>query len=353
VTFARVQYQRLRRLIDEFAKFAVVGGAGVLITNGACDLLRRVARKGTLAAVAATILVTATGCLTPLRSQPPLAPAAVPASPLVGVYEPGSPGSWSNVAGFTTATGVRPRVVVYYSAWKSSFAGSFARTAWDHGAYVLVQLEPKDVTLASIAAGDSDGYLRSFAGDVIAFGHPVIVSFGHEMNGTWYSWGQGHASPADFVAAWRHVVGVFQDEGAANVTWLWTVSSIAGASGSLSQWWPGTDWVTWAGVSGYYYRASDSFGSVFGSTIAAVRTLTTAPLLIAETAVGTTPDRESEIDALFAQVSRLRLAGVVWFDEAQHAGIYHQDWRLEHDRAALAAFTAAVAAHLQAPPPGG
>jgi hypothetical protein len=42
---------------------------------------------------------------------------------------------------------------------------------------VLVQLEPKDVTLASIAAGDSDGYLRSFAGDVIAFGHPVIVSW--------------------------------------------------------------------------------------------------------------------------------------------------------------------------------
>ena len=58
--------------------------------------------------------------------------------------------------------------------------------------------------------------------------------------------------------------------------------------------------------------------------------------------MGTTPDRESQIDALFAGVRAERLAGVVWFDEAQHAGLYHQDWRLEDDPAALAAFTAAV-----------
>ena len=47
----------------------------------------------------------------------------------------------------------------------------------------------------------------------------------YEMNGTGTPGGQGHAPPAYFVAAWRHVVGVFRGEGAANVTWLWTVSS--------------------------------------------------------------------------------------------------------------------------------
>jgi nucleotide-binding universal stress UspA family protein len=61
---------------------------------------------------------------------------------------------------------------------------------------VLVQLEPKGVTLASIAAGGSDAYLRSYADAVVAFGHPVILSFGHEMNGNWYPWGYGHASSA-------------------------------------------------------------------------------------------------------------------------------------------------------------
>ena len=300
----------------------------------------------TIAAIVAAVLLAATGCLTPLTSQQPLTPVPAPANPLVGVYEPGAPGSWSQIAEFTDATGVKPTILVYYSPWNEPFSTSFAQTAWDHDAYVLVQLQPNGVTLSSIAAGGSDTYLRSFADAVVAVGHPVILSFGHEMNGTWYSWAYGHASPAMFVAAWRHVVRLFRAAGAANVTWLWTVNSIQGASSSLSQWWPGAAWVNWTGIAGYYSRATDTFSSVFGSTIADIRAFSSAPLLISETAVGTTTDRESQIDALFAGVRAERLAGVVWFDAAQHAGLYHQDWRLEDDPYALAAFTTAVATNL-------
>ena len=304
-------------------------------------------RRLMVAAVAATILLVATGCLTPLRSQPSLTPVPTPARPLVGVYEPGAPGSWSQITEFADATGIKPGIVEYYSAWNDPFSTSFAQTAWDHGAYVLVQLQPSGVPLGSIAAGGSDAYLRSYADAVVAFGHPVILSFGHEMNGTWYSWGDGHTSPATFVAAWRHIVRVFRAAGATNATWLWTVNSIEGAASSLSQWWPGAAWVNWTGIDGYFFRATDTFGSVFGSTIADIRTISSAPLLIAETAVGTTANRESQIDALLAGVLAERLAGVVWFDEAQHAGLYHQDWRLEDDPDALAAFTAAVATYLR------
>ena len=140
-----------------------------------------------------------TGCLTPLTSQPPqptppkqLAPVPTPASPLLGVYEPGSPSSYGGVTGFTSATGVKPKIVVYDPSWNDPFATSFAETAGEHGAYVLVQLEPSNVSLASIAAGKSDSYLRSYAQAVAAFGFPVILSFGYEMNGNWYSWGDGH-----------------------------------------------------------------------------------------------------------------------------------------------------------------
>jgi glycosyl hydrolase family 26 len=299
-------------------------------------------RRVVVAAAAAALMLVVAGCLTPLTSQPQLRPVPVPASPLVGVYAPGVPGTWSPVTEFTDASGVRPRIVVYYSAWNNPFSASFAEAAWEHDAYVLVQLQPGEVTLASIAAGDSDAYLRSFADDVVAFGHPVILCFGHEMNGTWYSWGEGHTPPATFVAAWRHVVRIFRASGAANVTWLWTVNSVNGAASSLSRWWPGAKWVDWTGVDGYYFRPTDTFGSVFGSTIAEIRTLSRAPLLIAETAVGTTPNRESQIDGLFAGVRAEGLAGLVWFDQAQHAGLYHQDWRLEHDRSALVAFRAAA-----------
>jgi hypothetical protein len=308
-----------------------------------------VTRKVAIAAVAAAILVGVAGCLTPLTSQQsprphqPLTPVPTPASPLVGVYEPESPASWSQIAEFSTATGVKPQIVVYYSDWNDPFSTSFAQASWDHHAYVLVQLQPNGVTLASIAAGGSDAYLRSYAAAVVAFAHPVILSFGHEMNGNWYSWGYGHTSPATFVAAWRHIVRIFRAAGAANVTWLWAVNSIEGASSSLSQWWPGAAWVDWTGIDGYYFQATDTFSFVFGSTIADIRAFSSAPLLIAETAVGTTSDRESQIDALFAGVQAEHLAGVVWFDEAQHAGLYHQNWRLEDDPSALAAFAAAAA----------
>ena len=78
----------------------------------------------------------------------------------------------------------------------------------------------------AIAAGKYDGYLSAYAEAVRAYRHPVILSFGHEMNGNWYSWGYTHTSPAVFVAAWRHIVTLFRALGAQNVTWLWTVNII-------------------------------------------------------------------------------------------------------------------------------
>ena len=69
------------------------------------------------------------------------------------------------------------------------------------------------VSLAAIASGRYDAYLRSYAAAVKAFGSQVILSFGHEMNGYWYSWGYRHTSPAAFVAAWRHIVTVFRAVG--------------------------------------------------------------------------------------------------------------------------------------------
>jgi hypothetical protein len=297
----------------------------------------------------AAVLLAVTGCRTPMTAGPLapsahrlLAPVPAPARPMVGVYEPGTPGNWSGIARFSDATGVRPGLVEYYSPWNEPFSAAFARTALDHDAYVLVQLQPDGVTLASIAAGRSDAYLRAYAGAVVAFGHPVIVSFGHEMNGTWYSWGAGHASPATFVAAWRHIVRLFRAAGAANVTWLWTVNAVTGTSGALRPWWPGAAWVDWTGIDGYYYRATDTFGSVLGSTVADIRAFSRAPLLIAETAVGTTTDRRRQIAGLFAGVRDDRLAGVVWFDAAQRGGLYHQDWHLADDPAAITAFASAA-----------
>ena len=73
----------------------------------------------------------------------------------------------------------------------------------------------------------------AYAKAVRSYRHPVILSFGHEMNGDWYSWGYRHTSPATFVAAWRHIVNAVPPLDARNVTWLWTVNIIDASDGRI------------------------------------------------------------------------------------------------------------------------
>ena len=149
----------------------------------------------------------------------------------------------------------------------------------------MLQWDPTGVSVATIAAGRYDGYLRLFAASVRDFGHPVVIGFGHEMNASWYSWGYTQTRRAVFVAAWRHIVTLFRQQGADNVTWLWTVQADEKGTGPV-RWWPGASYVTWVGIDGYYYRPTDSFFSVFGATVAQVRLFTGKPILLSEAAVG-------------------------------------------------------------------
>jgi hypothetical protein len=298
---------------------------------------------------AALLVLLLAGCQQPgfpAHVSAPQVPAASPpagTSRYIGVYEHGVPYSWDSVQGFAAATGVHPGIALYYSSWREKFWTSFADDARAHGAIPLVQIQPDHTSLRDIAGGRYDQYLRAYAKAVQAFGHPVILSFGHEMNGTWYSWGAGYTTPAAFRAAWRHVVDVFRGAGAANVTWLWTVNSTNTARSPLGQWWPGAGYVDWVGIDGYYYRASDTFASVFGTTAALVRTITRDPILISETAIGPAGG-PGKIKGLFDGIRADHLLGLVWFDKSQHDPPYHQDWRLEDSPAALAAFRSAAAA---------
>ena len=252
----------------------------------------------------------------------------------IGLYERGTPPSYAGLSAFTTATGVRPDVLVTYSSWLEPFQTSFATTAAEHGAVPLVQINPFGVSVAAIASGQYDGYLSSYAEAVRAYRHPVILSFGHEMNGHWYPWASTQTSPADFVAAWQHIVTLFRELGVRNVTWLWTINTIHGQAGvpSPGPWWPGKSYVTWVGIDGYYLNSSSVFASVFGPTIADVRAQTRDPILIAETSATPAAGQPAKIADLFAGIQLYGLLGFVWFDA--EAGL---DWRLRSP-ASIAAF---------------
>lgn len=281
--------------------------------------------------------------IAPARQQVVAQHTTLPLKPVrpglhLGVFEPGETVSYRPVTRFAAAVGREPDIVLYYSGWGEPFLTQFARTAYAEGAEPLVQMYPGHLTLAQIADGQHDGYLRRYAAQVRAFGHPVILSFAPEPNGSWYSWGWTHTSAATWVAAWRHVVRVFRAAGAGNVTWLLTLNVGFPNSGPVSAYWPGAAYVDWIGIDGYYVHPGATFKRVFLPTVRAVRKLTSKPVLISETAVGPIAGQVRGIRNLFAAVRRHGLTGLIWFDQAQHHGIFHQDWRLEDNTAALAKF---------------
>ncbi len=259
-------------------------------------------------------------------------------SSYLGVFTNGLPSSYDGVTAFSKATGAKPDIVMYYSGWYVPFPVRFAMTAANEGAAPLVQMDPDGISVAAIASGQYDGYLSAYAEAVRAYGHPVILSFGHEMNGDWYSWGYRHTSPAVFVAAWRHIVRLFRALGANNVTWLWTVNIVNdtphGHIPRPAKWWPGSSYVNWVGIDGYYLKSSWEFAPLFGPTISAVRTLTLDPILIAETGAVTSADQPTKIANLFSGVRLYGLLGFVWFDSTNSIG---QDFSISGS-ASIAAF---------------
>jgi Glycosyl hydrolase family 26 len=287
-------------------------------------------------------------------SPPPAAHASLPPSlaSYLGVFEPGAPPAYDPVADFAAAAGRKPNLLGFYSGWTEPFDTSFAQTLHRNGVIPFVQIDPTDASIAAIANGTYDDYLRSYADSVRGFDHNVVIGFGHEMNAPWYPWGYRHVTPATFVAAWRHIVTLFRDDGADNVTWVWTVQADEPGTRPIASWWPGAQYVTWVGIDGYYYRPADTFGSVFGQTIDQVQAFTSKPVLLSETAVGPRAGQIVKIQDLFQGMAADKTLGLVWFDVAQHGGIDRQDWRIEDSPTAEISFRLGVANDLAPSAPG-
>jgi hypothetical protein len=305
--------------------------------------------------VAALSVIFAANRVTVMQApaRPPAHASLTPSlASYLGVYEKGSPPSLVAVQDFGVAAGRKPNVVEEFSGWAEPFNVAFATSAYGDAITPLVQIDPTDASVSAIAAGGYDDYLRAYADSVRAFGHAVIIGFGQEMNAPWYPWGYGHVSASTFVSAWQHLVTLFRQQGAGNVTWLWTIEADGSGTGPIASWWPGPQYVTWVGIDGFYYRPSDTFDGVFGRTINQARLITNKPVLLSETAVGPAAGQLARIQDLFRGMDEYRTLGLVWFDVNQDQGTYHQDWRIEDSQAAEYSFRLGVREDLAPVGPG-
>ncbi len=289
------------------------------------------------AGVALIALLSACSLLKPARTEPPPAPPPKPAAlatKLFGVAVLGARTSLKPVKAFADVVGKKPRIVSGYYGWGELPKVSVLRAIKRYGALPLINLNSDQTPLSRIISGKDDGYLRELGQDLNAVGSTLAVCFDAEMNGNWYPWGYQHVSPAQFVAAWRHIHSAVVRAGARNVIWVWAPNVTNHLTEPMAPLWPGDRYVDWVGLHGYYGTVTSTFALRFKPSLQSISQFTKKPVLISETAVANTPNRVQQIHNLISGVaSTPGVIGFVWFDFNAR-----MQWRIDGDPAAVQAF---------------
>ena len=186
--------------------------------------------------------------------------------------------------------GHAPSVVVQFSdipydaaTWEHTV--NAAEQVREHGAILLLTLEPH-AGLESM----SQEVINRLAHDLRELneaGTPVIIRFAHEMNGSWYAWGQ---QPARYVETYRDVArAIYATAPATQMMWApnygggypFTGGQFAAVPGtgdyealdtdgdgvltmaddSYAPYYPGDEYVDWAGISLYHWGNQRPWGN--------------------------------------------------------------------------------------------
>jgi hypothetical protein len=323
------------------------------------------ARRIAIAAVAALLVAGSVIAVRTIAGRetepPPLASSAVDPPPSGAWF-----GSWVGarygnerharqraIAELETKLGRKLAIDHTFVPWQMKIGW---QPAWDvaHGRIPLISFGFRGDT-REVAAGRHDAYLRTLVAEVRALRHPVLLRYAFEMDGLgndrWVHTG------ADYVAAWRHVHGLFEG---LPVAWVWAPNAVAWDNQRrVESFWPGDRYVDWIGADGYnFYGCRNrtdwrSFGEIFEKFYkwGSVRS---KPLMIPET--GSTEDpanptrkRDWYLDAGKALQDMPRVRAVVFFDSSNPC-----PWWVDSTPQSLDGFrTLAGRAELRSLPAGG
>jgi hypothetical protein len=168
-------------------------------------------------------------------------------------------------------------IVSIYEPWGpesiEQFPDSLLRAIHSHGGMPMITWEPWATTFPefkdhpdlkwdrkvckAIHEGLFDHYIRSFATKIREYKHPVFLRFAHEPDNLAYPWSpKGGNTPGEFIAAWRHVVDLFEASGTSNVTWVWNPLY----PNAVNTYFPGGRYVDWIGLTCLNYGTASIDG---------------------------------------------------------------------------------------------
>jgi hypothetical protein len=233
--------------------------------------------------------------------------------------------------------------------------GSIPLVDWASYDYAAPELlDQPEFSLSTIIAGQHDEYIRQWATQAKAWGHPFFLRFDWEMNGNWFPWSEraNGNHPGEFVQAWRHVHDIFEEVGALNVTWVWCPNVVLEQPGTipLESLYPGDAYVDWTCMDGYNFGNHPSegekwqtFEELFSETYSAIQVLAPSkPIMIAEVASSEDGGSKADwiTDGFLHTIPNIfpRVKAVVWFNW----NVSSADWTIESSAAAQKAFSESI-----------
>jgi hypothetical protein len=199
------------------------------------------------------------------QAAPAEAPAAAPAAPAAPAASPYGPPS----------TGDRIFIGSVAGGYEQALAGTGVDLA--NHAYAFFSSKVPVAEMVTVSAGNvrwrdvaaagpgSTLYdqIVSWAQTIKSRGGAVMVAYNHEP--------EAHdrhtlGSAAEFIAAWRHVVSIFDQQGASNVVWTWQMTAYAFRVSPSSEqyapkWYPGDEWVDNIGADAYNWISCGATGT--------------------------------------------------------------------------------------------
>ncbi len=256
-----------------------------------------------------------------------------------------------SITEFSRKIGQLPSTVMWFHAFAAGFSAPLdsCSEVLKAGAVPFIKLEPwswrgatdDSFSLDDIVNNRFDRGLSEFATGIASLDSLVLMAFGHEMNAPienrWYPWAGNAGS---FIAAYRHVLDIFDTCGATNIHWVYNVNEFD--SSLIRAFYPGDGYVDIFGIDGFNFGDTQSWSSwrsfreIFTTPIAHLRNLSKdKPVIIAETAStevgGIKPDW---ITSAFEYLEKTNIiTDVIWFDI-----IKETDWRVDSSEECLSTF---------------
>src|ERR1051325_5382872 len=109
---------------------------------------------------------------------------------------------------------------------------------------------------SDVIGGKSDRLIARAAQRMAKRARPTLLRWAWDMNRDFYEWcgSANNRATAGYIKAFRRIHGMYADEGADNVSWVWSPnwnSRPAEDWNDYTNYYPGDEYVDWAGVSGF------------------------------------------------------------------------------------------------------